>query len=64
MKEAITVEKCVLALDKKNAIEVHKSKKETFRDESKKKPPKGPFYFEGLQKVLKAMSNEMVDIKK
>ena len=35
-----------------------------FRDESKKKPPKYPFDLEGLQKVLKTMSNEMVDIKK
>lgn len=38
--------------------------KVTFRDESKKKTPKGPFDLEGLQKVLKTMSNEMVDIKK
>ena len=36
----------------------------TFRDDSKKKPPKDPFDLEGLQNVLKTMYNEMVDIKK
>ena len=64
MKEAITVEKRILSLDKKNALEERKSKKVTFRDESKKEPPKDLFDLEGLQKVLKTMSNEMVDIKK
>lgn len=36
----------------------------TFRDNFKKKPPKDPFNHEDLQKVLKTMSSEMVDIKK
>lgn len=62
MKEAIAVEKCIL--DKKNELEEIKSKKVTFRDESKKKEPKYPFDLEALQKVLETMSNEMVNIKK
>lgn len=36
----------------------------TFKDELKKKSPKDPFNLEGLQKVFKTMSNEMVEIKK
>ena len=36
----------------------------TFKEDSKKKAPKDPFDLEGLQKVLKTMSNEMVEIKK
>jgi len=44
--------------------EIRKTIKVTFKDESKKKVPKDPFNLEGLQKVLKIMSNEMVDIKK
>lgn len=64
MKESIAVEKRILSLHKKNALEEIKSKKVTFRDESKKKAPKDPFDLEGLQKVLKTTSNEMVDIKK
>ena len=64
MKESIAIEKIILDLDKKYALEERKSKKVTFRDESKKKSPKDPFDLEGLQKVLKTMSNEMVDIKK
>jgi len=64
MKEAIVVEKRTLAIEKKNASEERKSKKVTFRDESKKKVTKDPYDMEGLQKVLKTMSNEMVEIKK
>jgi len=64
MKEAIVVEKCILALEKKIVLEERKSKKVTFRDESKKKSPKDPFDLEGMKKVLKIMSNEMVNIKK
>lgn len=64
MKEAIAIEKRILAVDKKSALQELKSKKVTFRDESKKKLPKDPFDLEGLQKVLKTMSNEIVDIKK
>ena len=45
-------------------IEERKSKKVSFKEDPKKKQPKDPFYLEGLQKVLKTMSNEMVDIKK
>jgi len=36
----------------------------SFRDDSKKKQSKDPFNLEGLQKILKTISNEMVDIKK
>ena len=64
MKEAIAVEKRIIALEKKSAIEERKSKKVTFKEESKKKQAKDPFDLEGLKKVLKTMSNEMVDIKK
>ena len=64
MKEAIAVEKRIIALDKKSVLEYWKSKKVTFKEESKKKQAKDPFDLEGLQKVLKTMSNEMVDIKK
>jgi len=64
MKEAITIEKRIIALEKKYAVEERKSKKVTFKDDSKKKQAKDPFDLEGLQKVLKTMSNEMVDIKK
>jgi len=64
MKEAIVVEKHILALDNKNALEERKSKKVTFRDEYNKKAPKYPFDVEALQKFLKTMSNEMVNTKK
>lgn len=64
MKEAIAVEKRIIALEKKNAIEECKSKKVSFKEDPKKKQPKDPFDLEGLQKVLKTVSNEMVDIKK
>lgn len=62
MKEAIVVEKHILALEKKYTLEELKSKKVTSRDKSKKKSPKDPFDLEGLQKVLKTMSSEMVYI--
>ena len=55
MKEAIAVEKRILALEKKNALEERKSKKVTFRDYSKKKATKDPYDMEGLQKVLKTV---------
>jgi len=64
MKEAIAIEKCILAIEKNNVIEEWKSKKVSFRDDSKKKQSKDPFELEELQKVLKTMSNEIVDIKK
>ena len=48
MKEVIVVEKHILALEKKNALEERKFKKVTFRDDSKKKPPKYPFDLEWL----------------
>jgi len=57
MKEAIVVQKCILAVKNKNALEEIKYKKVTFRDDSRKKPPKDPFDLKGLQKVLKTMSN-------
>lgn len=64
MKEEIVVEKRILAVEKKNGVEERKSKKVSFRDDSKKKQVKDPFDQEGLQKVLKTMSNEMVYINK
>ena len=64
MKEAIAVEKHIMVLEKKNAMEERKSKKVLFKEDPKKKQPKDPFDLEGLQKVLKTISNEMVDIKK
>lgn len=64
MKEVIAVEKHILSVEKRNALEERKYKKVTFRDDSKNKPPKDPFDFEGLWKVFKTMSHEMVDIRK
>ena len=64
MKEAIAVEKRIIALENKTTLEEWKSKKVTFKDDSKKKVAKDPYDMEGLQKVLKTMSNEMVEIKK
>lgn len=64
LMEALAVEKRVVALEKGSAIEERKSKKISFKEDTKKKQTKDPFDLEGLQKVLKAMSNEMVDIKK
>ena len=64
MKEAIAVEKHIMALEKKNMIEEQNSKKVSFKEDPKKKQSKYPFDLEGLQKDLKTMSNEMVDIKK
>ena len=64
MKEALAIEKCIIALEKKAALEDRKSKKVSFKDDSKKKTPKDPYDMEGLQKFLKTMSNEMVEIKK
>jgi len=64
MKEALAVEKRINALEKKAALEDRKAKKVSFKDYSKKKTPKDPYDMEGLQKVLKTLSNEMVEIKK
>ena len=64
MKEAFAVEKRIIALEKKNALKERKSKKVTFKDDQKKKIVKDPYGMEGLQKVLKTMSNEMVETKK
>lgn len=64
MKEAIVIEKHNMALEKKNAIEEWKCKKVSFKEDPTKKKPKDPFNLEGLQNVLKTMSNEMVNIKK
>jgi len=64
MKESIAVDKCIIALEKKNVVEERKSKMVSFKEDPKKKNPKDPFDLEGLKKVLKTMSNEMVDIKK
>lgn len=64
LTEATAVEKRVIALEKRSAIEEHKSKKGTFKEDPKKKQTKDPFDLEGLQKVLNTMSNEMIDIKK
>jgi len=64
MEESRSVEKRILSLEKKTTQEEQKTKKVTFKEEPKKKTPKDPFDLEGLQKVLKSMSNEMVEIKK
>lgn len=64
MREPITVEKHILALDKKNSFKEQKSKKLNFRDKSEKKAFKYPFDLECQQKVVKTMSNEMVEIRK
>lgn len=64
MKEAIAVEKHIIALEQKKTVDKRKSKKVMFKEYPKKKQPKDPFDLAGLQKVLKIMSNEMVDIKK
>ena len=58
------MEKRIIALEKKTALEEWKSKKVTFKYDSKKKVAKDPYDMEGLQKVLKTMSNEIVEIKK
>lgn len=63
MKESIAVGKRILALEKKISLEERKTKKATFKEEPKKKSPRDPSDLEGLQKVLKSMSNDMVDIK-
>lgn len=57
MKEALAVEKRIIALEKKTALEERKNKKVTFKDDAKKKTQKDPYDMEGLQKVLKTMSN-------
>lgn len=55
----------MLALENKTPVEENKpAKKITFKDEPKKKGTKDPFDMEGLQKVLKKISNEVVDLKK
>ena len=63
MKEALSVERRIIALEKRSQTDRRKSKKVTFKDDSKNKSSKDPFDLEGLQKVLKTMSNEMVEIK-
>ena len=49
---------------KKKDQEDRKLKRVTFKDEAKNKAPKDAFDLEGLQQVLKNLSNEMVEIKK
>ena len=46
MKEEIAIEKRIIALEKKNAIEELKSKKVTFKEDPKKKQSKDPFDLE------------------
>ena len=64
MKESLDVEKRINSLEKKAALEDRKAKKVSFKEDSKKKSSKDPYDMEGLQKVLKTLSNEMIDIKK
>lgn len=53
-KEALVVEKILLALEKKVAVEERKpTKKVTFKEEPKKKNTKDPYDMEGLKNVLK-----------
>jgi len=63
MKEVVSVEKGINALEKKKDQEDKRLKKVTFKDESRKKAPKYPFGLEGLQQVLQTLSNEKVEIK-
>eukprot|EP00253_Pinus_taeda_P034457 PITA_34457 len=51
LTEAIAVERRVVALEKRSAIEERKSKKISFKEDPKKKQIKDPFDLEGLQKV-------------
>ena len=60
----MSVEKGINALEKKKDQEGRKLERVTFKDEAKKKAPKDPFDFEGLQQVPKTLSNEMVEIKR
>jgi uncharacterized coiled-coil protein SlyX len=64
LAEALALENRMVALEKRSAFEERKSKKISFKEDTKKKQMKDPFDMEGLQKVLKAMSNEMIDIRK
>lgn len=64
MKEALSVEKHIIALENKAALEYRESKKVSFKDDSNKKMPQDPYDMESLQKVLRTMSNKMVEIKK
>ena len=50
MKEALIVEKIILALEKWSEIEDRKQKKVKFSQDSKKKVSKYPFNLEGLKK--------------
>jgi len=50
IEEAIAIEKRILAVERKNVLEEQKSKKVTFRDDSKKKPPTDPFDLEVYRK--------------
>jgi len=62
MKEFLSIEEIILALEKRSEMEDKKYKKVTFSQESKKKTPKDSFNLEGLQKLLKTMSNDMNEI--
>ena len=64
MREAVSLEKGINALENKKDQEEKKLKRVTFKDESKKKAHKDAFNLEGLQQVLKTLSNKMVEIKK
>jgi len=48
MKETLSVENIILALEKKIILEEKKSKKVTFNEEAKNKPSKNSFNLEGL----------------
>jgi len=48
MKEALAVEKRINSLEKNATLEDRKSKKVSFKDDSKKKTPKDPYDMEGL----------------
>ena len=55
MKESLSVEKHITALEKNNSQEDRKSNKVYFKYDSKKKAPIDPFDVEGLQKNLKTI---------
>ena len=48
MKEALSVKRRIIALEKRSQTDERKSKKVTFKDDSKKKTTKVPFNPEGL----------------
>ena len=55
MKKTFAIEKHIIDLEKKVALEDRKSKKVSFKDDSKKKTPKDPYDMEGLLALESAL---------